>query len=45
MLTIFNQLANFEMYEHNDTIKTETSLHFLPYLFPFPKVVSVGETR
>jgi len=33
------------MYEHNDTMKTELSLHFLPYLFPFPNVVVLGETR
>jgi len=33
------------MYEHNDTIKTKISLHFLPYLFPLPTVVGLGETR
>jgi len=33
------------MYEHNDTIKTETSLLFQPYLFTFPDVVGLGETR
>jgi len=33
------------MYEHNDTIKTEISLHLLPNLFPFPNVVGLDETR
>jgi len=28
------------MYEHNDTIKTEISLHFVPYLIQFSNVVS-----
>jgi len=31
------------VYEHNETIKRDI-LHFLPYLFPFPNVVGLGET-
>jgi len=30
----FNQLDIFKIYEHNDTIKRQRSLHFVPYLFP-----------